>query len=205
MPTNTFRPLFTQLSANTSAFGDSAGKSECHMSRSGGYNVTGFGGFTSDASWTRRMVLTKEGALVVLDAISPGASTQLKAGWVGLPIWQLNCNCSKNATPTVCAPMAGKPDAFDLKHFERTTDQWQRSLAPSAGKYAEGASLLAKFGSAPGRTFGVAPGFNAPGSMPRPFSGGRGNRPCAINPRSCRGPVGPQHCPLWSGDPWQTL
>ena len=129
MPTNTFRPLFTQLSANTSAFGDSAGKSECHMSRSGGYNVTGFGGFTSDASWTRRMVLTKEGALVVLDAISPGASTQLKAGWVGLPIWQLNCNCSKNATPTVCAPMAGKPDAFDLKHFERTTDQWQRSLA----------------------------------------------------------------------------
>ena len=52
--TNTFRPVFQDIVAATSPAGDAHG----------GYNMSGFGGFSKDGLWTRHMVLLREGGLV---------------------------------------------------------------------------------------------------------------------------------------------
>ena len=104
-----------EVVAHTSAAGDAFG----------GYNMSGFGGYTASTFWTRHMVLLKEGGLIVLDSITP---TALEGGWLGGPRWQVAANCSANATAVPCR-MEHSEDAdwADLTGFGRTTTAWQRA------------------------------------------------------------------------------
>ena len=176
--TNSFRPVMQDVVAHTSDAGDAHG----------GYNMSGFGGYTGDTLWTRHMVLLREGALVVLDSITP---TALDGGWLGGPRWQIATNCSSNSSAQPCRVQRGEDgeDWADLTGFGRTTTQWQRAT----GSESEAHSLVAKFGSAPNRTHGIAAGFMAPPSIPC-REVGRHNimQPCF--------PPGE-----WWGFPWQTL
>ena len=108
--------------------------------------MSGFGGYTKDALWTRHMVLLKEGGLIVLDSITPSA---LEGGWLGGPRWQMTANCFKNITAQLCEMERGDDslDWVDLTGFGRATNQWQRAT----GQQGEGHSLVAKFGAAPNR------------------------------------------------------
>eukprot|EP01051_Picozoa_sp_SAG22_P002095 SAG22_NODE_89_length_21278_cov_16.698758_14_plen_154_part_00 len=58
-PTSEFIARFDNYTAATTARNDSGG----------GWGAAGFGGWTRESVWTRRMVLTAEGALIVLDRL----------------------------------------------------------------------------------------------------------------------------------------
>ena len=177
--TNSFRPVMNDVVADTSTGGDAHG----------GYNMSGFGGYTKDMTWTRHMVLLKEGALIVLDSITPTAQ---EGGWLGGPHWQVGTNCSSNATARPCTMKRSLDgsDWADLAGFGRTTTQWQRAR----GNVREGYALVAKFGAAPNRTHGLAPGVVAPPSRD----------PCTIVGK--HGIMEPCFPPgEWWGYPWQTL
>ena len=176
--TNSFRPVLNDVVAHTSAAGDAHG----------GYNMSGFGGYTASSFWTRHMVLLKEGGLIVLDSITP---TALQGGWLGGPRWQMQMNCSANATAKPCQMEHGADgsDWADLSGFGRTTTAWQRAT----GNEGEAHSLVAKFGAAPNRTHGLAAGSMAPPSIPCQTIGKHNI------PQPCFPPG------EWWGFPWQTL
>ena len=76
-PTSTFIARFENYTASNNAHNDSGG----------GWAAAGYGGWTRETVWTRRMVLTKEGVLIVLDSIQ---TSEQERGWLGGPLWQMS-------------------------------------------------------------------------------------------------------------------
>ena len=76
-PTAGFIARFSNYTASNNAHNDSGG----------GWAAAGYGGWTRETVWTRRMVLLKEGALIVLDSIQ---TSEQDGGWLGGPLWQMN-------------------------------------------------------------------------------------------------------------------
>ena len=195
-PTSEFIARFDNYTASTSPHNDSGG----------GWSAAGYGGWTRETQWTRRMVLTAEGALIVLDHLQ---TSEQEGGWLGGPLWQMNLasNCSfcehyGNCTgvpgaqprPNQCNLTKPEPegDWFDLSGFEITTKPIDRfrGLLPTR------LNLVAKMANGVGKTHGVAPGFMASSTCSSPTATG-GCDWAAQGGGSGRVP--------WLGFPWQTL
>ena len=159
-PTAGFIARFANYTASNNAHNDSGG----------GWAAAGYGGWTRETVWTRRMVLLKEGPLIVLDSIQ---TSEQDGGWLGGPLWQMNLDSNRTRDEPGKMPCAHVPslraclsekhpvsegDWFDLSGFSITTNQ----IARLRGELPERLNLVAKMGSADGRTHGVAPGFTAP-------------------------------------------
>ena len=79
-PTSSFIARFKNYTASNNARNDSGG----------GWAAAGYGGWTRETVWTRRLVRTKEGALVVLDSLQTseqegdrvGRATLADAAWL---------------------------------------------------------------------------------------------------------------------------
>ena len=66
----------------------------------GGWSAAGYGGWTRETVWTRRMVLIEEGALIVLDSIQ---TSEQEGGWLGGPLWQMTIGSNS----TISEPEGG--------------------------------------------------------------------------------------------------
>jgi hypothetical protein len=161
-PTSEFTARFDNYTASNNAHNDSGG----------GWGAAGYGGWTRETRWTRRMVLTQEGALVVLDSLE--TSEQDGGGWLGGPLWQMNLasNCTACLHTGNCTDVQGQQPApaqcnltaseasgdwFDLSGFEITTGEIERFR----GMLPPQLNLVAKLGGGSGQTHGVTPGYSA--------------------------------------------
>ena len=75
-PSSDFIALFRNVTASNNAHNDSGG----------GWRTMGYGGWTRETEWTRHMVLTVEGALIVADSLK---TSEMEGGWLGGPLWQI--------------------------------------------------------------------------------------------------------------------
>lgn len=137
-PSSTFIARFENYTASNNARNDSGG----------GWAAAGYGGWTRETVWTRRMVLTQEGALVVLDSLQ---TSEQDGDWLGGPLWQMKLGSNLTTSES-------EGDWFDLSDFPITTQNIERLR----GNLPARLNLVAKMGAVPGRTHGVAPGFAAP-------------------------------------------
>jgi hypothetical protein len=160
-PTSGFTARFDNYTASNNAHNDSGG----------GWGAAGYGGWTRETRWTRRMVLTEEGALVVLDSLE---ASEQDGDWLGGPLWQMNLasNCSiclmqgnctgvnrKLPLPAQCNLTRSEPsgDWFDLSGFEIAVGQIERYR----GMLPPQLNLVAKMGGGSEQTHGVTPGYSA--------------------------------------------
>ena len=214
-PTSGFIARFGNYTAGNNPRNDSGG----------GWAAAGYGGWTRETVWTRRMVLTAEGALVVLDKLD---ASEQDGGWLGGPLWQLNLasnctgclrygNCTRGAkgkvpTPAQCnltAPEGPDDDWFDLRGFEITTQPIDRYR----GQLPERLNLVAKFANGDGgsgtgigggggaRTHGSSPGWLAPSTCPHPSPRGG----CDWKAQNFSESDARLREPWGNGFPWQTL
>jgi hypothetical protein len=185
-PSSDFIALFRNVTASNNMHNDSGG----------GWRTMGYGGWTRETEWTRHMVLTAEGTLVVADSLK---TSEMEGGWLGGPLWQMNMasnctndclanhNCTKLADPSSASTSTPTPnqcnrtrlepegDWFDLSGFDITTNPIDRYR----GLLPDRLNLVAKMGNGQpslGRKHGVAPGWMAPDNCPDSSPSGCGWR-----------------------------
>ena len=207
-PSSDFIALFRNVTASNNAHNDSGG----------GWRTMGYGGWTRETEWTRRMVLTAEGALIVVDSLKV---SEMEGGWLGGPLWQMNMasnctseclafhNCTKHWDPASTSASTPRPDQcnqtrvepegdwFDLSGFDITTNPIDRYR----GLLPKRLNLVAKMAngdSDAGRKHGVTGGWMAPDNCPDSSPDGCGWREPGFG-NATRNPS------PWPGFPWQTL
>lgn len=207
-PSSDFIALFRNVTASNNAHNDSGG----------GWRTMGYGGWTRETEWTRRMVLTAEGALIVADSLKV---SEMEGGWLGGPLWQMNMasnctseclafhNCTKHWDPASTSASTPRPDQcnqtrvepegdwFDLSGFDITTNPIDRYR----GLLPKRLNLVAKMAngdSDAGRKHGVTGGWMAPDNCPDSSPDGCGWREPGFG-NATRNPS------PWPGFPWQTL
>ena len=93
-PSSDFIALFRNVTASNNAHNDSGG----------GWRTMGYGGWTRETEWTRHMVLTAEGALIVADSLK---TSEMDGGWLGGPLWQMvSQSCATLTTGRVAGQCA---------------------------------------------------------------------------------------------------